>query len=288
MKVLTVPNWSFGRDKTLLRAFRDELESRPVEIHFLAGDVDHNRTVSAFSGEQEDVRAALLSLCELAMPAIDLNRHVGCHPRIGALDVCPFIPWTRPEDEAGFQDWIEGTAAEVADRFAVPVFLYERSERGRHSRRLPDLRKLGFGGMMDRDLDPDFGPTRIHPLNGATVMGWRDFLIALNINIVEDSPVFAQNLAAKIRTRRRDGDPLFDGVRALGFYLSSRRRSQLSMNLTKPDLTFVDQVLQWGFDAVKRLGTRDDGAELIGVIRAKDMEHATLVLVKPEQVVEIR
>src|ERR1041385_4881036 len=92
MRLLTVPNWSFGRDRDLLNRFREELEGDQVTLHYLQSDLDHNRTVSAFSGEEETVFSTLERLCELAFDRIDLNHHVGVHPRIGALDVCPFVP----------------------------------------------------------------------------------------------------------------------------------------------------------------------------------------------------
>lgn len=286
-KILTVPNWSFGRDTGLLRTFRDELESMEVDIHFLKGDVDHNRTVSAFSGSPSVVREALMRLSRIALPGIDLNRHMGCHPRIGALDVCPFIPWTEPDPEF-MNSWVDSISQEFADEFEIPVFLYEKSEKGRHSKELPALRKAGFGGLLDQELSPDFGPTRTHKYNGVTVMGWRSFLIALNVNLMEDSPTVAQNLAQKIRIRRQDGDLLFKGVRSLGFALTSRRRSQVSMNLTKPDETYCDQIIEWVFNSARRAGAMPEEPELIGVIRVKDMEHATHIRPMKSQILEMR
>lgn len=287
MKILTVPNWSFGRDKGLLRACRDYLEEQPVEIHYVEGDVDHNRTVTGFSGEADAVGAALTGLGELILPAIDLNRHIGCHPRIGALDVCPFVPY-HSDDAAALNDWIDGFAAGFADKFGLPIFLYEKSEKGRHSGALPALRKAGFGGLLVADLASDFGPTKAHSNWGATVMGCRDFLVACNVNLKEERAVVASNLAARIRSRRRDGDAQFAGVRALGFMLPSRGQSQLSLNLTRPNETYVDQVMQWGYDQARILGVEVADTELIGVIRVRDMEHAMLIDPKREQIVEMR
>ncbi|MFW5697985.1 MAG: glutamate formiminotransferase, partial [Fimbriimonadaceae bacterium] len=235
MRVLTVPNWSFGRDKSLLREFRDELEGRPVVIHYVESDVDHNRTVSAFSGEQDVVADALFALAEMAFPSIDLNRHLGVHPRIGALDVCPFVPLKVLSDEeeaAEFVAWIERFAESLADRHGLPVYLYERSEKGRHSSELPELRKGGFGSLLAHELNPDFGPREAHPRLGATVSGWRDFLVAMNVNLREDRADMAKTLARKIRIMRNDGDERFLGVRALGLMLATRGESQVSMNLT--------------------------------------------------------
>ncbi len=287
MKVLTVPNWSFGRDNGLIRRMVDLLEERPVEIHYLKGDVDHNRTVSAFSGEREAVADALLELCEMVLPSIDLNRHSGCHPRIGGLDVCPFIPFEQP-DKDEFNQWVDSVAERVASEFELPIFLYEHSEKGRHASQLPALRKGGFGSLLAAELDPDFGPRQAHPMLGATVMGWRDFLIAMNLNLKEERPYAAETLARKVRGLRRDGDPRFVGVRALGFALPSRGMSQLSMNFTKPNQTYVDEILTWAFEAADRAGVVPDEPELIGVIRPRDLEHGMLISYEPNQVVDMR
>jgi glutamate formiminotransferase len=283
VQVLAVPNWSFGRDNGLLRAMRDLLEVGGVEIHFLKGDVDHNRTVSAFSGPADQVKEQLFQLAALVLPSIDLNRHLGCHPRIGALDVCPFIPMGEPEE--GFGDWVRSCGDELAERFDLPVFLYEKSSNGRA---LPGLRRQGFGGLLAGEIDPDFGPRRAHPRLGATVLGWRSFLIALNVNLKTEDPGPALTLARHVRDRRRDGDPMFRGVRALGFALPSQGLTQLSMNLTMPDHTPIDPILKWAQEHAALIGIESAGPELIGVIRPRDLEHAVELPFDPRQVVEMR
>lgn len=287
MQVLTIPNWSFGRDTSLTGQFRDALELLGLEVHYLESDVDHNRTVSAFSGPHESVATALIDLCGIAFPRIDLNRHSGVHPRIGALDVCPLVtPWGCEQDEMG--QWVDEVASEIADKFEVPVFLYEKSEKGRHEAHLPGLRKGGFGGLLGRALEPDFGPVHAHPLLGATVLGWRDFLVAINIDLETTDLALVKRLAKKVRTLRSEGDPRFLGARALGLPLPSRNHCQLSINLTLPDLTPVDPVIEWVQEQCVSLGVRIIGPELIGVIRDVDMEHATRLPVKSEQVVRTR
>jgi len=285
MRVLTVPNWSFGRDNAMLRACRDILEESPVTMHFCASDVDHNRTVTAFSGQADDVERALFSLADLILDRIDLKRHVGVHPRIGALDVCPFVVAEADEvDAIAFADRI---GAELAKRFDLPVYLYEKSERGRHESDLPALRKGGYGGLIDRELNPDFGPKLYHPHLGVTVLGVRGFLIALNVNINPVDPSLAQSLARQMRDLRQSGDYRFLGVRALGFPLASREISQVSMNLTLPDRTPIDPIVEWVTAQVADAGESVVGIELIGVIRPRDLEHATIVFPKPEQVIEL-
>ncbi|HEY0868201.1 MAG TPA: hypothetical protein VGE01_12520 [Fimbriimonas sp.] len=283
MRLLTVPNWSFGRSKLLLRAFEEILETRRLSIHYLKADVDHNRTVSAFSGEEDAVLEALMLMADQAFDAIDLNRHTGVHPRIGALDVCPFLPLDAPQEMA--LPTVERLAALLAARHGVPIYLYEKSERGRHEADLPSLRKGGFGGLLGRLLTPDFGPQFAHPRLGVTVMGIRDFLIAMNVNLRHASPIPANEIARTIRRLRGEGDPRFLGVRALGFALGSREMSQVSMNLTLPDLTPVDPIVEWIRVEASNYGTTIRGTELIGVIREKDLPTSTHLRVKDPQII---
>ncbi|HZH98712.1 MAG TPA: hypothetical protein VEX38_07050 [Fimbriimonadaceae bacterium] len=287
MRVLTVPNWSFGRDRDLLRVFENELAARDLRVHYLEGDIDHNRTVTAFSGELDHVFEALAAMSAEAFARIDLNRHLGVHPRIGALDVCPFV--VLPEwsvDMAALLKRIEEFAGELAIQNDIPVFLYEKSERGRHEADLPALRKGGFGGLLGRELNPDFGPKHAHPRLGVTIMGARDFLIAMNVNLRTDQALVAKEIARRIRTLRLDGDERFLGVRALGFPLNSRGLSQVSLNLTLPDLTSPDAIVDWITREAARADIGVHGTELIGVIRQRDLKGATRLPVRPEQVVD--
>ncbi|MFI5386808.1 MAG: hypothetical protein ACHQ50_11885 [Fimbriimonadales bacterium] len=325
MRVLTVPNWSFGRDGDLLNRFRETLEERGLSLHYLQGDVDHNRTVSAFSGEGEAVFGALERLCELAFDRIDLNHHVGVHPRIGALDVCPFLlmpelsitstsgqatpaastppspsspsspsspqPVTdslpQPVSIERLLAGVEAFSAKIAGRFELPIFLYEKSERGRHEADLPSLRRGGFGGLIGRELNPDFGPSHAHPRLGVSVVGVRDFLIAANVNLAAEDPGIAKAIAAEVRNLRASGDLRFLGVRALGFSLSSRHLSQVSLNFTLPDITPVDPAVEWVMGESASRGSKFVGTELVGVIRRRDLPTATRLSVREAQIVDL-
>ncbi len=284
--ILTVPNWSFGRSPNLLRQCRALVESQPVCLHFCESDLDHNRTVIAFSaGDWGAIESTLDSLNALILDSIDLNRHSGVHPRIGALDVCPFIPVGEAPTLDLLAD-VEKYASNFAARFGIPVFLYEKSERGRHESDLPALRKGGFGGLLLRgELQPDFGPKAAHPQWGASVMGVRDFLIALNANFHSGDLETARLIAGAIRRLRQDGDPRFLGVRALGLPLASQDVVQVSMNITLPDLTPIDLIAQYVLDAGAGEGLGRAKMELIGVIRSTDAPQATLIPYRPEQVV---
>ncbi|HLK13188.1 MAG TPA: hypothetical protein VKT78_00150 [Fimbriimonadaceae bacterium] len=291
MRVLTVPNWSFGRNKLLLRKFEEILQNHEVAIHFLEEDVDHNRTVSAFSGEPEELSSAIDAMAAEAFETIDLNHHIGVHPRIGALDVCPFVPLAgrdedREEVTRGALALAERVGALIGGKYGVPVYLYEHSARSGRESTLPALRKGGFGGLLERTLHPDFGPSQAHPRLGVSVVGVRDFLIALNCNLSDELPFVAQGLAKRIRDLRAAGDPRFLGVRALGFALASRGTSQVSLNLTLPDLSPIDPIIQWVEDQAYAQRVGFAGVELIGVIRRKDLEHATKVYPRREQVID--
>lgn len=283
MRVLTVPNWSFGRDRALLGRVQDHLVTLGLHVHFCESDVDHNRTVTAFSGPGPLVFEALLDLGRMILPSIDLNRHSGVHPRIGGLDVCPFV--ALDGDEKDLVRDVERFAELLAMRFDVPVYLYEKSEIGRHEADLPALRKGGFGSLLERDLNPDFGPSRAHPQIGATVMGVRSWLIALNVNLKGHDSSVAKQIAREIRHLRETGDVRFLGVRALGLPLVSQNLTQVSINLTLPDITPIDPILEWVDHRARDLGLAVKENELIGVIRPRDLEHATRLPFKPEQVV---
>lgn len=284
MRLLTVPNWSFGRDKDLLRIFEDLLTGWDLKVHFLQSDLDHNRTVSAFSGDPELVFERLERLAEAAFERIDLNRHIGVHPRIGALDVCPFIvlePGAYP-----LASKIELFAKKLADRFELPIFLYEKSEHGVHQRDLPALRKGGFGSLLARTLEPDFGPNAAHRFLGATVLGERDFLIAMNVNFKGNDLEAVKGIAKAIRRSRDSGDDRFAGVRALGFPLASRNQVQLSLNITQPDLVTPDEMIQWSLQQARGVRLAHAKSELIGVIRRRDLPGSQFLPIHPSQIVD--
>jgi glutamate formiminotransferase len=291
MRLLAVPNWSFGRVKPLLLKFEEILHGQKLAIHFLEGDVDHNRTVTAFSGDPEAVYNAIDLMAAEAFDTIDLNHHLGVHPRIGALDVCPFIPLPGRGDDrdAAMETALaiaERTGALIGGKYDVPVYLYEHSARSGREHSLPTLRKGGFGGLLGRELDPDFGPPHAHPRLGVSVIGVRDFLVALNCNIADENDVFVKKIAKYMRDLRTDGDARFLGVRALGFYLASRDMAQVSLNLTLPNLSPIDPIVTWVQDQAYARRLEFAGTELIGVIRRKDMEHATTVYPRRAQIID--
>jgi len=248
MRVLAIPQWSFGRDKGLLREFGEILDAFGLRIHDLRSDVDQNRTISAFSGDPVRVFEALERLGVAALPRIDLQRHHGSYPRrhhgsyprIGALDSCPLI---RVPDADGIlpdvvlERYIDRLAWVLAEVYGLPVFLCERSDRGRREGEIPDLFRQGFGMLLERSIEPDYGPKSAHRHLGVAVIGERDWVLQASVRLGTPDLATAKTVTKLIRELRREGDPRFLGVSALAVSLASRDQTQVSMILTLPDLT---------------------------------------------------
>lgn len=278
MRLLCVANWSEGRDTGTLAAMRSALQMGRCAVHYDGSDEDHNRIVTAFSGDADDVRDTLLSIAGVALERIDMSRHHGVHPRIGALDVCPFLVLEGDQDVAlGF---VRDVGLRISDMYDLPIFLYERSETGKHAADLPSLRSGQYEGLVGRALAPDFGPPLANSRLGATVMGLRDWLLAMNVNLPEASLPEAKTLAREVRIERDKGNPMFAGVRALGLPLPRRGMSQVSMNLTQPDSASADEIIRWIGGRVTVLET-----ELIGVIRRRDLATSTLLPIADAQII---
>jgi len=251
-----VPNLSEGRDPRAIAIFAERVRERPgVELLDYSGDADHNRSVFTFIGSPNAVIEAALSLAREAVDRIDLNRHTGVHPRIGAVDVVPFVPvaGTRMED-----------CARVATEFAhqlwaqlrVPSFLYEQAAVRPEYRNLEEVRRCARGGAP-----PDIGEAR-HPTAGACAVGARDFLIAWNIWL--DTP--AIEIAKRIARAVRFSSGGFPGVKALGLPLRSRGIVQVSINSTDFRSTPLHMVFEAASAVAAQAGVRVRGSELIGMI----------------------
>lgn len=261
-----VPNVSEGRRPEVVARLAAAVTSAPgVRLLDLSSDPDHNRSVMTLAGEARDLRAGLLSLYEAALSEIDLTRHEGVHPRVGAVDVVPFVPLDDTPMEAAVAA-AEDLASEVADRFGLPVFLYERAARKPGRRLLADIRRGGFEGLPARFADPeqapDFGPARVHPTGGATVIGARFFLIAFNAVLDTPDVSIARAVARKVR---ESGGGL-PAVRALGVFLASRGLAQVSMNLVDYRQTSVWSALKRVRQEAAALDARVVETELIGLM----------------------
>src|SRR3989449_25798 len=231
-----VPNFSEGRNAATIEALRLALTSVPgVRLLDVQSDAAHNRSVFTFVAPPDpSVEAALAAMC-VATERIDLSRHTGEHPRMGATDVVPFVPVR----DATMDDCV-ALARRLAERAAtelqVPIYLYAKAATRPERERLPDIRKGEFEALRDRigkDLaaDPDVGPKRIHPTAGATAIGARPFLVAFNIYLDTSDVTIAKDIAKRIRSSS-GGLP---AVQASGFEVGGK--AQVSMNLLDIDKT---------------------------------------------------
>ncbi len=296
-RLLCVPNFSEGRNEETIQAILSAIQSAGVRLHTASSDWDHHRLVVAFSGTPLQVKRAVLLAGAVAVERIDLRHHQGVHPRIGAVDVVPFVPLEGMTREQAVQ-----FSHQVAKRFArqlrVPVYLYEHSAGEGRIRDLPTLRKGEFEGWVGKRLQglrkPDYGPARLHPSAGATIMGVRDPLIAFNVNLKMQGKgnctvEIAKAIARRIR-QDRDHLPELRGVRALGLWLPTRQVAQVSLNITQPQHTDLVKVLNYVREQAHALGTEILNTELVGVLHAEDAARAlvsalSLTQIEPSQIV---
>ncbi len=260
-----VPNVSEGRRPEVIARLVAAAASGPgVRLLDVSSDADHNRTVLTLAGDPEGLHLSLLSLYEAALAEIDLTRHDGVHPRVGAVDVTPFVPLGGTPMEVAVAA-AERLGSAVAERFGLPVYLYERAARSPERRRLAVLRRGQFEGFPAKLADPawapDFGPALVHPSAGVTVIGARFFLIAFNAVLDTADPEIARSVARRIR-ESSGGLP---AVRALGFFLPRRGRAQVSMNLVDYRQTSLLQALDRVRREAEALGARVVETELIGL-----------------------
>ena len=286
-----VPNVSEGRRMDVVNALVDAVRRTPsVRLLDYSSDTAHNRSVLTMAGDATSLKAAVVALFEAALPRIDLRQHTGEHPRLGAVDVVPFVPIADVTMDECVR-LAKETAAEVADRFQVPVYLYEEASGNPARKNLEDIRRGEFEGleakMSASGWAPDFGPARPHPTGGATVMGARMPLIAYNINLATNRLDVAKKIAAAIRFSSGG----FRYVKAMGIALEDRGIVQVSINLTNYEKTPMFRV----FEAVKqeaaRYGVTILESEIVGLVPAAALigtaEHALqLASFTPNQILE--
>jgi glutamate formiminotransferase len=288
-----VPNISEGRRANVVAGIVDAVRNIPgARLLDYSSDASHNRSVITIAGDAAPLKAAVLALFEAAVAAIDLRAHTGEHPRMGAVDVVPFVPIegvTMEECVALATD----TARSVAERLAVPVYLYEEASTNPLRKNLEDIRRGEFEGLAGKMASdgwaPDFGPATPHPSAGASVIGARMPLIAYNINLNTDRLDVAKKIAAAVRFSSGG----FRFVKAMGVTLADRNIVQVSMNLTNYEKTPILRV----FDAVRREAERYGvsvlESEIVGLVPSAalvDVSLATLQLTqfKKDQILEAR
>src|SRR5688500_18739339 len=261
-----VPNVSEGRRADVIAALGAAIAGPGIHMLDRSSDASHNRTVYTFAGEPDPLRDAVLRLFVAAVDAIDLQMHDGVHPRIGAVDVVPFVPLR----DATMDDCValaKSTAALVAERLRVPAFLYEEAASNEERRSLSNLRRGGAGGVALRMKQlawrPDFGPDLPHPTAGATAIGARPILIAYKVNLASNRLGVAKRIASSIRASN-GGLP---HVKALGMQLD-QGIVQVSMNLTN----YKETSMAAAFDAIVREAATDGvrvlESEIVGLVPA--------------------
>jgi len=260
----SVPNFSEGRDPEAIAALESAL-SRPGRLLDVHTDWDHHRSVFTIVGSGDELVESLAAGISTAAERIDLRRHEGAHPRIGAADVVPLVP-LRPEDEPAAREAALALAARVGDDLGLPVFLYGRLTEGR---REPAFFRRGGPEELQRRIDsgelaPDRGPATLHPTAGGVLIGVRRPLIAFNVNLRGASVETAREIAALVR--ERDGG--FPGVRALGLDLPKAGLVQVSMNVTDWEAAALHTIVATIVAEVEARGAEVAGSELVGLMPA--------------------
>ena len=261
-----VPNFSEGRDKQKIEAIVDSFRGkRNVKLLDYSNDEDHNRLVVTVVGEPEDVKNVVIESVGKAVELIDMTKHHGQHPRMGAVDVIPFIPIRNiTQDEAVALS--KEVAQIVAEQYRLPVFLYEKSASAPHRENLAAIRKGEFEGMAEKikqeEWKPDFGPSERHPTAGVVAIGARMPLVAYNVNLGTANLEIANSIAKKVRH-------IGGGLRyckAMGVALEDRGITQVSMNLTDYTKTAIYRAHELVRIEANRYGVPIIGAEVIGLI----------------------
>ncbi|MBV8812651.1 MAG: glutamate formimidoyltransferase [Acidobacteriaceae bacterium] len=289
-----VPNFSEGRDLMRVDALQRAIDAVPgVAVLDRTSDSDHNRSVITFAGSPEAVLEAAVRAVRTAAELIDLNTHRGVHPRVGALDVLPFVPLGQTSMEecvriahrAGERIWHE---------LGIPVYFYEAVAMRPDRIKLEDVRRGQFEGLreaalVDQTKAPDLGGPGLHPTAGAVLVGARKVLIAFNINLKTNDLQLARSIARRIRASNGG----FPNVKALGLPLASRNRVQISMNFTDYHQTSVYVVYEEVMRLAAAQGVEVEGTELVGLIpraavEAGFAEHSKPLKSDPDKILESR
>jgi len=286
-----VPNVSEGRRPEVVARLAAAAGSAPgARLLDVSSDPDHNRSVLTLAGDPEGLHQGLLALYAAALAEIDLRAHRGVHPRLGAVDVAPFVPLGGTPMAAAVAA-ARRLAAEVARRFGLPVYLYERAALKPERTGLAEIRRGGFEGLPAKLADPawapDFGPARAHPTAGATVIGARFFLIAFNAVLARADVAVARAVARRVR---ESGGGL-PALRAMGVPLAGRGLAQVSMNLVDYRLTPPARALAAVEAAAAALGTEVIDTEIVGLVPAAAIDGVSweeLKLPGPPAVLEER
>ncbi|MEW5807558.1 MAG: glutamate formimidoyltransferase [Acidobacteriota bacterium] len=262
----SVPNFSEGIREDVIRDIVDPIKDIPdVRILDLSSDKDHNRSVLTMAGNEGGLSKAVDLLFSQAIKHIDLTKHKGEHPRMGAIDVLPFIPIRNVTMEECVE-FSKKIGQQIASKFGIPVYLYEKSATLPERENLANIRKGQFEGFFEKirlpEWKPDFGFAEVHPTAGVVAVGAREFLIAFNINLGTDNIETASKISKAIR--HSSGGLRF--VKAMGVMLEERKVAQVSINLTDFRKTSIFRVFEMVRQEASRYGVNVIGSEIVGLI----------------------
>ena len=277
-----VPNFSEGRDlskiEKIVSAFRAK---EGLKLLNYSNDTDHNRTVVTIIGEPESIKKAILEATTIAISLIDLNIHEGQHPRMGAVDVIPFIPIRNITMEEVIE-FSKDVGQTIGSQLALPVYLYEKSATATHRENLASIRKGGFEGMSNKmkaeEWKPDFGPAEIHTSAGVVAIGARMPLVAYNINLNTNNLEITSQISRNIR--HANGGLRF--VKAMGVELIERNITQVSINMTDYTRTALYRVFELVRIEAARYGVSIIGSEIIGLVPMEALLDAASYYLKLE------
>jgi glutamate formiminotransferase len=288
-----VPNFSEGRRAEVINAIVGEARAvSGVKVLDYSSDPDHNRTVLTFIGEPQPVKQAAFACCAKAAELIDMEKHKGGHPRIGATDVVPLIPVAGVTMEECVALAHE-LGREIAEKLSIPVYFYEAAAKRPSMKALPDVRKGEYEGLKEAiktpERAPDEGPRAMHPTAGATVVGARPILVAFNNNQDTADVALAKKIAQTIRAAKGG----YVNCRAMGVMLEDRGIAQVSINMTDYTATPLHRVFETVKSEAARYGVNVTGSEIIGLtpmqalIDAADF-YLRIEGFKREQILEAR
>jgi glutamate formiminotransferase len=284
----SVPNFSEGRDAGTIEALRSALSAQAdvLDVH---SDPDHNRSVFTLVGDDTSLVEALLAGIACARDRIDLREHEGAHPRIGAADVVPIVA-LEPGDRERARDCALRLADRIGAELGLPVFLYGESGTGKG----PAFFRQGGTDELQRRIDagelhPDYGPVRLDLRAGGVIVGARRPLIAFNVNLATDDAEIARAIASVVREKGGG----FPGVRALGLFLPSAGRAQVSMNVEDYEAAALHEIVQRVEEEASARGVEVAGAELVGLMPAGAAAAAAGAILRidgfsPARVLELR
>lgn len=279
----SIPNISEGRRQDVIEACVDQIRTTPgCTLLDYSSDPNHNRTVITYMGDMKGCEEASVKLAKKAAELIDLTKHEGEHPRMGAVDVMPFVPIK----DVTMDECVE-LSKKVGERIAkeadIPVFLYEKSATAPHRANLASIRKGQFEGMAEKVKDPqwipDFGGQRINPTAGVVAVGARPALVAYNINLSTSDLTIASNIAKIIR--RSSGG--LEAVKALGVMLEDRNIAQVSINMCDHNATPLYRVTELVKAEAARYGVHVIGTEVIGLCPMKALIDSAEYYLQIEQ-----